>query len=65
MYSIMIKVFTPHVTRLYNDNLVRRFVLPPDRFSWENPFNDYKPINFTDPSILNASFADPPNPGMG
>ena len=33
--------------------------MPLDRFSWDAPFKDYKPVSFTDSSILGASFADP------
>ena len=51
-----------HFQRLYNDDLVRRFIVPPNQFSWENNFRDYKPVSFTDKSILSASFADPADP---
>ena len=33
--------------------------MPMDRFSWDASFKDYKPVGFTDSSILGASFADP------
>ena len=39
--------------------MVRRFIVPQDRFSWDAPFKDYKPVSFTDSTILGASFADP------
>ena len=60
--------WTKSRSRLYNENSVRRFVVPPDRYAWTVSFKDYKPVNFTDKSIAGVkgspppSFADPANP---
>ena len=60
--------WTKSRSRLYNENSVRRFVVPPDRYAWTISFKDYKPVNFTDKSIAGVKgsppppFADPANP---
>ena len=60
--------WTKSRSRLYNENSVRRFVVPPDRYAWTIAFKDYKPVNFTDKSIAGDKgsppppFADPADP---
>lgn len=45
--------------KMYGNTSTRRFILPPNRYSWDVSFDDYKPREFTEEKILKASWADP------
>lgn len=47
--------------KMYGNSSTRRFILPPNRYSWDVSFDDYKPREFTEEKILKASWADPPD----
>lgn len=38
---------------------VKRFAVPNDKVSWTETYPWYKPVIYTDPKVLSATWADP------
>ncbi|KAM9457381.1 ADP-ribose pyrophosphatase, mitochondrial [Clarias gariepinus] len=46
--------------KLYPGSNTQRFPVPDDKVSWETPWPEYSPVNYTAPSVLNKpAWADP------
>ncbi|XP_023328432.1 ADP-ribose pyrophosphatase, mitochondrial isoform X2 [Eurytemora carolleeae] len=46
--------------RMNEDTVVTRTSVPEDKVNWSEVWEDYKPVEFTAPFVLTATWADPP-----